>query len=106
MLRYLARVVLVPFIYDAPSVKVGALDSMLAEAYMAIPEAISIGKWLTLLTQADIYEMVEKLQEVMGGQLEGRLAIQYAMSILCAQQVAVTIFMAITVYLKCIADMM
>ena len=87
MLRYLARVVLIPFIYEAPSVKVGALDSMLAEAYMAIPEAISIGKWLTLLSQSDIYEMVQLVQEVMGGQLEGRLAIQYAMSILCAQQV-------------------
>ena len=54
MLRYLARVVLIPFIYEAPSVKVGALDSMLAEAYMAIPEAISVRKWLTLLSQSDI----------------------------------------------------
>lgn len=60
---------------------------MLAEAYMALPDAISIGKWLTLLPQEDIYEMVQNVQEVMGGKLEGRLAIQYAMSILCAQQV-------------------
>lgn len=87
IIRYLARVVLIPFIYEAPSVKVGALDSMLAEAYMAIPEAISIGKWLTLLPQKDIYEMVQKVQEVLGGKLEGRLAVQYAINILCAQQV-------------------
>ena len=44
MFRYLARVILIPFIYEAPSVKVGALDAMVAEAYMAILEAISIGK--------------------------------------------------------------
>ena len=33
--------------------------------------------------------MVDKVQEVMGGRLEGRLAIQYAMTIilLCAQEV-------------------
>ena len=85
--RYLARVVLIPFIYEAPSVKVGALDSMLAGACMALPEAISIGKWLTLLPQEEIYEMVQKVQDVMGGKLEGRLAIQYSMIILCAQQV-------------------
>ena len=88
--RYFARVILIPFIYEAPSIKVGALDAMLGEAYMAISEAISIGKWLTLLPQSDIlYEnlMVDKVQEVMGGHVEGRLAIQYAMTILCAQEV-------------------
>lgn len=85
--RYLARVILIPFIYEAPSIKVGALDAMLGEAYMAIPEAISVGKWLSLLPQSDIYEMVDKVQEVIGGRLEGRLAIQYAMTILCAQEV-------------------
>ena len=85
--RYLARAILIPFIYEAPSVRVDTLDAMLSEAHRALPEAVAIGKWLVQLPQSHLYEMVEKVQEVMLGKLDGRLAMQYAIYIVCSQEV-------------------
>ena len=60
---------------------------MLSTAYRALPDAIAIGKWLSSLPQADVYSMVDKVQEVMEGRLDGRLAMQYAMYVLCTKKV-------------------
>lgn len=85
--RFLARVVFVPFVYDAPRIKVDKLDSILSNAHWALPEAIAIGHWLSALEEDDIHAMVDKVQDVFGGRLDGRLAMQYALYTLCAQRV-------------------
>ncbi len=41
--RYMARAILVPFVFEAPPMRVDTLDTILAEAHRALPEAISIG---------------------------------------------------------------
>ena len=60
---------------------------MLSAAYKALPDAIAIGKWLTSVPQADVYSMVDEVKQVMEGRLDGRLAMQYAMYVMCAKKV-------------------
>ncbi len=77
--RYMARAILVPFVFEAPPMRVDTLDTILAEAHRALPEAISIGYWLKNLPQNLLYETVEKVQESVEGKMDGRLAMQYAL---------------------------
>ena len=63
------------------------LDKILTNAHCSLPDAVSIGHKLTTLEQKTIHEKVEKVQDVLGGRLDGRLAMQYALYTLCAQEV-------------------
>ena len=63
------------------------LESLLSDAHKALPEAIAIGKWLTELPQQNVDAMVKQVHSVISGELDGRLATQYALYILCAQEV-------------------
>lgn len=58
---YLSRAVIIPFAYKAPPVQLNSLNSLLSEAHRALPEAISIGKWLIELPQQSIDDMVKKV---------------------------------------------
>lgn len=60
--RYLARAVLIPFVYEAPPIRVDTLDSMLSTAHRALPEVVSIGNWLKNLPESKLYDMVEKIR--------------------------------------------
>ena len=84
---YLARAVIIPFIYEAPPIRVDTLDAMLSEAHRALPEAIGIGHWLKSVPQSELHDMVNKIQEEVKGGMDGRLALQYAVYTLCAMQV-------------------
>ncbi len=79
--RYMARAILVPFVFEAPPMRVDTLDTIL------LPEAISIGYWLKNLPQNLLYETVENVQESVEGKMDGRLAMQYALYLLCAKEV-------------------
>ena len=85
--RYLARAVIVPFVYDAPPIRVNALNDILTNAHRALPEAVSIGHWLENVSEETVYEMVDRVQGAVGGRMDGRLAMQYALYTLCAQEV-------------------
>ncbi len=78
---------MIPFEFDAPPVRVDVLDNVLLEAHRALPEAISIGHWLTTLPEEHLYKMVERIQRVTGEKLDGRLVMQYTLYTLCAQEV-------------------
>ena len=70
-----------PFVFEAPPMRVDTLDTIL------LPEAISIGYWLKNLPQNLLYETVENVQESVEGKMDGRLAMQYALYLLCAKEV-------------------
>ena len=82
--RYLARAILVPFVYEAPPIRVDSLDEILSESHRALPDVVSIGNWLKNLSESEVYDMVGKIQEELGGNMDGRLALQYAVYTLCA----------------------
>lgn len=82
---------LIPFDFDAPPVRVDVLDNILSQAHEALPEAISIGHWLTTLPEEHLYDMVERIKNVIGGTTDGRLVMQYALYTLCAQEVTIVI---------------
>ena len=78
---------IVPFVYDAPPIRVNSLNDILANAHRALPEAVSIGHWLENVSEETVYEMVDRVQSAVGGRMDGRLAMQYALYTLCAQEV-------------------
>lgn len=88
--RYLSRVVLVPFAYQPPSVSADTLDELLRKACAALPQAIVIGSTLMGLS-GDIFKQVaaqiESTLTADGFTIDSRLEMQYAISIVCAQEV-------------------
>lgn len=85
--RYLARAIIIPFVYDAPPVTVDTLDNLLKDAPSALPEIIQIGKYMKNMTTNYIYKVVKKIEEVTRRGIDGRLVMQYALCIVCTQEV-------------------
>ena len=57
---------LIPFVYEAPSIRVDTLDSMLSDAHKALPEVIQIGNWLKRLPDTKLYAMINKMKGAVG----------------------------------------
>lgn len=72
---YLARGVLIPFVYEAPSIRVDTLqlDSMPSDVHRALPDVVLIGNWLKHLPESKLYRMVDKIKEALGGRMDERL---------------------------------
>ena len=87
--RYLARTVLVPFAYKAPPVTADSLEDILTNAPAAIPDAIQqIGQDVVAVDSSTLNNMAEQIKDVVGdANIDSRLAMQYAFSVLCAQEV-------------------
>ena len=86
--RYLARAVLVPFAYKAPPVTADSLEDILTNAPAAIPDAIRIGQGVVAVDSSTLNDMAEQIKDVVGdANIDSRLAMQYAFSVLCAQEV-------------------
>ena len=88
MYRYLARVVLVPFAYKPPNIRVDELDALLEIAPACIPDIIKV---INTLTDADpdlFYSMMDIVKEALGdSSIDPRLLAQYATSLVCAREV-------------------
>ena len=88
--RYLARVVIVPFAYKPPNIRVDELDALLEMAPACIPDIIKV---INTLTDADpdlFYSMMDVIKEALGdssSSIDPRLLAQYAISLVCAQEV-------------------
>ena len=91
MYRFLARVVLVPFAYQAPPVTIDTLDKIVRNAASALPQAIHIGHSLVDSCDIDrVYQAVSRIETILGSSsIDGRLAMQYALSLVCAEEVGV-----------------
>ena len=86
--RYLARAVLVPFAYKAPPVTADSLEDILTNAPAAIPDAIRIGQDVVAVDSSTLNDIAEQIKDVVGdANIDSRLAMQYAFSVLCAQEV-------------------
>ena len=79
---------MIPFVHEAPPVALDVLEELLHFAPAAIPEALQIGHYLDVVESDDVYALVTRINNALGEELtDGRLIMQYAISILCMQQV-------------------
>lgn len=90
LFRYLSRVVLVPFAYQPPSVSADILDELLRKACAALPQAIVIGSTLMGFSGEIFKQVAAQIESTLtadGFTIDSRLEMQYAISIVCAQEV-------------------
>ena len=91
MYRFLARAVLVPFAYQPPPVTIDTLDKIVRNAASVLPQAIQIGHSLVDSCDIDcVYQAVSRIEMILGSSsIDGWLAMQYALSLVCAEEVSV-----------------
>ena len=80
---------LVPFKFQPPQVELRVLDKTLKLAPSAFPKLLEVGKWLDGIGDDVVSEMRQKVQEQVDGGLVSRLATQYTLGIMVAQEVSV-----------------
>ena len=85
--RYLARVVLVPFILEPGDVALEKLQKIQAEAVSAFPEALCIGNFLEHCDADIIYSLRDEIMGMVGAKFDSRLATHYAFNMACALKV-------------------
>ena len=66
MCRYLARVVLVPFAYKPPNVRVDEMDTLMEMAPACIPYLINVVNTLSNTEPAIFYSMIDVINEALG----------------------------------------
>lgn len=86
--RYLARTVLIPFEHDAPSVELGVLTQVIENAPACFPHLLTIGHKIEMLEVEKLKELQERVTTTVAGNIDSRLATQYAISIFCALEVS------------------
>ena len=88
--RYLSRVVLIPFMSDAPDIVADILSDLLSNAHAAIPTALKIGRKLGKVDRNRIESISSEIDDLLKEyKKDNRLSTQYAVSIFCAQQVLI-----------------
>ena len=90
VIRFLARVLLVPFPFQAPSVELGTLTKLLEDALAAFPTLLQVGHKVIKGDHDRIYSIrgaVENMSRHGASLLDSRLMTQYAISIAMAQKV-------------------
>ena len=85
--RYMARVVLVPFLFNASAVEVGQLDEVLSGAPAAFPCLLKVGSNLVKKCSSDLYDIREIICACVPD-IDSRLATQYSLSMLSCQLVS------------------
>ncbi len=83
--RYIARVILVPFMFDASELQIGQLESILTGAPAAFPYLLSIGNQVVQRC-TELYQIREKIISCIPN-IDSRLATQYSLSVLCCNLV-------------------
>ena len=79
-----------PFAYQPPAVSVDILDELLRKACAALPQAIVIGSTLMGLSGEIFKQVASQIESTLttdGFTIDSRLEMQYAISIVCAQEV-------------------
>lgn len=106
LFRYIARSVLVPFVYDTPDIQLGVLHQILGDAPAAFPALLAIGKKMENLQESQLKAVRCRITDLIGLNIDSRLATQYAVSILTVAEVRETKLMLICrcmylIYCKC-----
>ena len=90
IIRFLARVLLVPFPFQAPSAELGSLTKLLEDAPAAFPTLLQIGHKVIKGDHDRIYSIrgaVENMLRHGATLLDSQLMTRYAISIAMAQKV-------------------
>ena len=92
IVRFLARVLLIPFPFQAPSVELGSLNNLLEDAPAAFPTLLQIGHKVIHVNgdHDNIYSIrgaIESMLRHGASLIDSRLMTQYAISIAMAQKV-------------------
>lgn len=86
-IRYLSRVVLVPFPHHAGEVTLDEMHVLLSNAVAAFPWALRLGHYMETCTVAELYSVRDVVHDAVGCVFDSRLATQYAFSLACVQKV-------------------
>ncbi len=78
-----------PFPFQAPQITMDTLDRIVLMARGAFPDALRVGQRVVSMGEQHFYDVREKVESVVPG-IEQRIAMQYAISLLCTQQVCIT----------------
>lgn len=63
------------------------LDTLLQDAPAALPQVLQISKALIEIDTSELYDMASHVAKMIGDGIDGRLRIQYAIT-MCAQKVS------------------
>ena len=91
-----------PFAYQPPAVSADILDELLRKACAALPQAIVIGSTLMGLSAEIFKQVASQIESTLTTDcftIDSRLEMQYAISIVCAQEVACVLYCKITKYI-------
>lgn len=102
--RFIARVLLVPFPFQAPEVELGALHNVLEAAPAAFPVLLRLGHQLINNDREQIYSVRRQIEDVIrkkSGQADSRLMTQYAISIAMAQKASCCTVMSGMFHVMC-----
>ena len=78
---------MVPFAFDLPPASPDVLDALISNASATLPQLVQIGSCIKLTDAKSLQPTVEKIQSLLGGRIDGRLAMQYAVSLICVDKV-------------------
>ena len=90
IVRFLARVLLIPFPFQAPSVELGSLNNLLEDTPASFPTLLQIGHKVINVDHDNIYSIrgaIESMLRHGASLIDSRLMTQYAISIAMAQKV-------------------
>lgn len=82
---------MVPFAFDPPPATPDVLDDLISNAPAALPQLVQIGRFIKLTDAKLLQPTVEKIQSRLGGRIDGRLAMQYAVSLTCVEKVVASV---------------
>ena len=96
--RYLARVILVPFVLESGEVTLDKLKKIQEEVVSAFPEVLRIGYFLENCDAAHIYSLRDEIIAMVGAKFDSRLATHYAFNLACALKVCFNCILAPSCY--------
>lgn len=73
------------------------LDDLISNAPATLLQLVQIGRCIKLTDAKSLQPTVEKIQSLLGGRIDGRLAMQYAVSLICVDKVLHIYFTFISV---------
>ena len=73
------------------------LDELIRNAPAALHQAVQIGRFLKLTDAKSLLPTVDKIQAELGYRIDGRLAMQYAVSLSCTEKVTIDLVLVLPV---------
>lgn len=78
---------MVPFAFDPPPASPDMLDDLIFNVPATLPQLVQIGRCIKLTDAKSLQPTVEKIQSLLGGRIDGHLAMQYTISLIRVDKV-------------------